>query len=185
MSREEAKAADQTFSDRNIQKNESPSLLRPIKKPCRHREQQEVSMYKSILVPLDGSKLAENILPEVEELALLLKAKLNLICVSKATVFPGADPTDAQVRVVNEAHNYLENLKKQLPAARIDIEIYTPYGNPAVKILEVSRRHDIDLIAMSTHGRSGIGRWLLGSVAEKVVRHSEIPVLLLRSHKMD
>jgi nucleotide-binding universal stress UspA family protein len=142
-------------------------------------------MYKSILVPLDGSKLAENILTEVEKLAVLLNARLNLIYVSKAHVFPGVDPTDAQVRVVSEAKEYLDNLKEQLLAKKIDIEIHTPYGNPAAKILEVSRRHDIDLIAMSTHGRSGIGRWLLGSVAEKVVRHSEKPVLLLRSHKMD
>ncbi|MBW2634795.1 MAG: universal stress protein [Deltaproteobacteria bacterium] len=142
-------------------------------------------MYKSILVPLDGSKLAENILPEVEELALLLNARLNLIYVSKAHVFPGVDPTDAQVRVVSKAKEYLDNLKEQLFAKKIDIEIHTPYGIPAVKIIEVSRRHDIDLIAMSTHGRSGIGRWLLGSVAEKIVRHSEIPVLLLRSHKID
>ena len=62
--------------------------------------------------------------------------------------------------------------------------MYTPYGNPADKILEISKQDDIDLIAMSTHGRSGIGRWLLGSVTEKVVRHSDIPVLLLRSHEM-
>ena len=142
-------------------------------------------MYKSILVPLDGSKLAENILAEVEQLAVLLNARLNLIYVSKAHVLPGVDPTDAQVRVVNKAKEYLDNLKEQLSTKNIDIEVHTPYGNPAAKILEVSRRHDIDLIAMSTHGRSGIGRWLLGSIAEKVVRHSEIPILLLRSHKMD
>ena len=142
-------------------------------------------MYKSILVPLDGSKLAENILTEVEELAVLLNARLNLIYVSKAHVFPGVDPTDAQVRVVNTAKEYLDNLKEQLLAKKIDIEIHTPYGNPAAKILEVSKRHDIDLIAMSTHGRSGIGRWLLGSVAEKVVRHSGKPVLLLRARETD
>ena len=142
-------------------------------------------MYKSILVPLDGSKLAENILAEVEELALLLNARLNLIYVSKAHVLPGVDPTNAQVRVVDKAKEYLDNIKEQLFAKKIEIEIHTPYGSPAVKIIEVSRLHDIDLIAMSTHGRSGIGRWLLGSVAEKIVRHSEIPVLLLRSHKMD
>ena len=142
-------------------------------------------MYKSILVPLDGSKLAENILTEVEELAVLLHARLNLIYVSKAHVLPGVDPTDAQVRVVNKAKQYLESLKKQLVTKHIDIQTHTPYGNPAEKILEVSRRHDIDLIAMSTHGRSGIGRWLLGSIAEKVVRHSDVPILLLRSHKKD
>jgi len=142
-------------------------------------------MYKSILVPLDGSTLAENILTEIEALALLLKAKLNLILVSKAHVLPGVDPTEAQVRVVNTANEYLEKIQNRLSAKNLEIEIHTPYGNPADKILEVCRRHDIDLIAMSTHGRSGIGRWLLGSVAEKVVRHSEIPVLLLRSQEVD
>ena len=142
-------------------------------------------MYKSILVPLDGSMLAENILAEIEALALLLDAKLNLIYVSKAHVLPGVDPTDAQVKVVNTAKEYLETIQERLSAKNFEIEIHTPYGNPADKILEFCRRHDIDLIAMSTHGRSGIGRWLLGSVAEKVVRHSEIPVLLLRSHEMD
>jgi nucleotide-binding universal stress UspA family protein len=142
-------------------------------------------MYRSILIPLDGSKLAESILAEVEELAVLINAKLNLICVSKAHVLPGLDPTDEQVRVVKEAQEYLENVKEKLSAKKIDMDLHTPYGNPADKILEVCKRHDIDLIAMSTHGRSGIGRWLLGSVAEKVVRHSEVPVLLLRSHVMD
>lgn len=142
-------------------------------------------MYKSILVPLDGSTLAENILIEVEELALLLKARLNLVCVSKAHVLPGVDPTDAQVRVVNSAKEYLENIKAQLTAKNIEVEIHTPYGNPADKVLGISKLHDIELIAMSTHGRSGIGRWLLGSVAEKIVRHSEVPVLLLRSGKLN
>ena len=142
-------------------------------------------MYKPILVPLDGSKLAENILTEVEELALLLNASLRLISVSKAHVLPGVDPTDAQVRVVNQAQKYLERIKERISAKNIPTEIHTPYGNPADKILGICKRHDIDLIAMSTHGRSGIGRWLLGSVAEKVVRHSEIPVLLLRSGKLD
>ncbi len=138
-------------------------------------------MYKTILVPLDGSKLAEAILPEVEELALVLKARLNLIRVSRAHVFPGADPTDSQVRVVRSAEAYLEGLKEKLSTKLNDIETHASYGSPADKILEVSRRQDIDLIAMSTHGRSGIGRWLLGSVAEKVVRHSDVPVLLLRA----
>ncbi|MCG6912119.1 MAG: universal stress protein [Deltaproteobacteria bacterium] len=142
-------------------------------------------MYTSILVPLDGSKLAENMLTEVEALALLLKAKLSLILVSRAHVLPGVDPTDAQVAVVSSANEYLEKIKERLSTGGLEVDIHTPYGNPAEKILEVCRRNDIDLIAMSTHGRSGIGRWLLGSVAEKVVRHSEIPVLLLRSHEAD
>ena len=142
-------------------------------------------MYKSILVPLDRSELAEKILPEVEELALLLKAKLHLICVSKAYVMPGVDATDAQVKVVNVAKEYLERIKERLLTNDIDIEIHTPYGQPAEKILSVCKGYHLDLVAMSTHGRSGISRWLLGSVAEKVVRHSEVPVLLHRSVRLD
>ena len=142
-------------------------------------------MYQSILVPLDGSKLAEAILPEVEELAAILNAQLHLVMVSRVNVLPGLDPTDAQVRVIHRAQEYLEKLEEQLSVRNIDIEPHAPYGDPAEKILEVCRRHDIDLIAMSTHGRSGIGRWLLGSIADKVVRHSEKPVLLLRARNTD
>ena len=142
-------------------------------------------MYNSILVPLDHSELAEKILPEVEALARLHKAELHLICVSKAVVMPGVDPTDAQVRVVNAAKEYLERAKERLSAGDVEVQMHTPYGNPAEKILDVCKRQHIELIAMSTHGRSGISRWLLGSVAEKVVRHSEIPVLLYRSAKLD
>ena len=71
-------------------------------------------MYQSILVPLDGSKLAEAILPEVEELAALLKARLHLVMVSRVNVLPGLDPTDAQVRVIHRAQEYLEKLEEQL-----------------------------------------------------------------------
>ena len=142
-------------------------------------------MFQSILVPLDGSKLAEAILPEVEELAALLKARLHLVMVSRVNVLPGLDPTDAQVRVIHRAQEYLEKLEEQLSVRNIDMEPHAPYGDPAEKILEICRRHDIDLIAMSTHGRSGIGRWLLGSIADKVVRHSEKPVLLLRARNTD
>ena len=142
-------------------------------------------MFQSILVPLDGSKLAEAILPEVEELAALLNARLHLVMVSRVNVLPGLDPTDAQVRVIHRAQEYLEKLEEQLSVRNMDIELHAPYGDPAEKVLEVCRRHDIDLIAMSTHGRSGIGRWLLGSIADKVVRPSEKPVLLLRARTTD
>ncbi|MGD8835793.1 MAG: universal stress protein [Desulfobacteraceae bacterium] len=142
-------------------------------------------MYRSMLIPLDGSKLAEAILPEVEELARILKAKLYLIRVSRAQVLPGRDPTDSQVEVVRRAQEYLEELKNKLSARHADIQIHAPYGSPADKILEVCRRQRVEMIAMSTHGRSGIGRWLLGSVAEKVVRHSDVPVLLLRAQEKD
>jgi nucleotide-binding universal stress UspA family protein len=140
-------------------------------------------VYKSILVPLDGSKLAEAILPEIEKIALELKSRIILLRVSRIHVLPGVDPSDAQIRAIRQSEEYLQGLEKQLTSRGFEVEVHTPYGDSAEKILETCSRYDFDLIAMSTHGRSGLGRWLLGSVAEKVVRHSEKPVLLLRAKK--
>jgi nucleotide-binding universal stress UspA family protein len=140
-------------------------------------------VYKSILVPLDGSKLAEAILPEIEKIAFELKSRIILVRVSQAYVFPGVDPSDAQIRAIRQSEEYLRGLERQLTSRGFEVEVHTPYGDSAEKILETCSRYDFDLIAMSTHGRSGLGRWLLGSVAEKVVRHSEKPVLLLRAQK--
>lgn len=142
-------------------------------------------MYKSILVPLDHSTLAEKILPDVEALARLMNAKLHLVCVGKAVVMPGIERTEAQARVVKAARQYLEKIREQLAAKNVEVEIHTPHGNAAENILNVGKQNQVELIAMSTHGRSGLGRWLIGSVADKVVRHSEIPVLLLRPGKLD
>jgi len=138
-------------------------------------------MYKSILVPLDGSKLAEAILPELEKVASSTKARIILLRVCRAHVFPGQDPTKAEVEVIREAEKYLNEIAQRLTAKDLDAEIHVRYGDVAEEILSHSKRNEIDLISMSTHGRSGLGRWLLGSVAEKIVRHSEKPVLLLRA----
>ena len=140
-------------------------------------------MYKSILVPLDGSKLAEEILPEIEKVASCMQARIVLVRVCRAHVFPGKDPTRAEVEVVREAELYLNKIVDQLKARGFDAEAHVRYGDVAEEILTHGRRNDIDLISMSTHGRSGLGRWLLGSVAEKIVRHCEKPVLLLRAQE--
>jgi nucleotide-binding universal stress UspA family protein len=137
-------------------------------------------MYKSILVPLDGSKLAEAILPEIEKVASCMRARIILLRVCRAHVFPGKDPTEAEVEVVRKAEKYLATIVADLNGKGFDAELHVRYGDVAEEILNHSKRNEIDLIAMSTHGRSGLGRWLLGSVAEKIVRHSEKPVLLLR-----
>ncbi len=133
-----------------------------------------------ILVPLDGSKCAEMVFPTMEKLAVDLKAVVALLRVAYAHVIPGADPTEAQVKVVNEAEDYLRELGKQLAAKGIKVETHVRYGHDAEEILDHASQPDIDLIAMTTHGRSGIKRFLLGSVAEKVLRHSPKPILLVR-----
>jgi len=133
-----------------------------------------------ILVPLDGSECAEVVLPQVEKLAAALKAEIVFLRVALAHTFPGADPTDAQVKVVREAEDYLQKWKERMSAKGLAAEVHVRYGNDAEEILDHAAQPDIDLIAMTTHGRSGVKRYLLGSVAEKVLRHSPKPVFLFR-----
>jgi nucleotide-binding universal stress UspA family protein len=140
-------------------------------------------MYKSILVPLDGSALAEAILPEIEKIARSVRARIVLLRVCRAHVFPGRDPTEAEIDVVRRAEEYVTAIRDRLAAEGFEVEALVRYGVVAEEILTHSSRKDIDLIAMSTHGRSGLGRWALGSVAEKIVRRSDKPVLLLRARE--
>ena len=135
---------------------------------------------KRILVPLDGSACAENILPTVESLARNLKASVALLRVAYAYTFPGVDPTDAEVKVVREAEEYVKRIEDRLKSNGLVADSHVRYGDAAAEILDHAAMKDIDLLAMSTHGRSGVGRWLLGSVTEKVLRHSPKPIFLVR-----
>lgn len=133
-----------------------------------------------MLVPLDGSGCAENVLPKVEELATELKASISLLRVVYAHTFPGMDPTEAEVKVVREAEEYLGKIGDRLKAKGFKVDSHVRYGNDAEEILDHAAQKDIDFIAMTTHGRSGVKRFLLGSVVEKVLRHSSKPIFLVR-----
>jgi len=133
-----------------------------------------------ILVPLDGSRCAETVIPRVEELIAGKEKGICLLRVVSASTFPGVDPTEAQVKVVREAEDYLEGLKEHLRAKGLDVDTHVRYGDDAEEILDHAAQKEIDLIAMSTHGRSGVKRFFLGSVAEKVLRHAPKPVYLVR-----
>jgi acetoin utilization protein AcuB len=135
---------------------------------------------KRILVPLDGSECAENVLSKVEELATELKATITLLRVAYAHTFPGTDPTEAEVKVVREAEEYLRRIEDRLKAKGFKVDSHVRYGNDAEEILDHAAQKDIDFIAMTTHGRSGVKRFLLGSVAEKLLRHSPKPIFLVR-----
>jgi nucleotide-binding universal stress UspA family protein len=136
--------------------------------------------FQRLLVPLDGSPCAEDVLPFAERLAGDLKAGISLLRVVYAHTFPGVDPTDAEVAVVQEAENYLRDIEGQLKGKGIDVDSHVRYGDDAEEILDHAARKGIDFIAMTTHGRSGVKRWLLGSVAEKILRHAPKPVYLVR-----
>jgi nucleotide-binding universal stress UspA family protein len=84
------------------------------------------------------------------------------------------------VKVVREAEEYLRGIENRLKAKGFKVDSHVRYGNDAEEILDHAAQKDIDLIAMTTHGRSGVKRFLLGSVAEKILRHSPKPVFLVR-----
>lgn len=137
----------------------------------------------SVLVPLDGSPLAEAALPKA--LALLEgspEATLVLLRAAEAPTLSGVDPTEAQIAAVDEASKYLEKVAGQLRARGIaNVKTSVWYGAPAPAIVEAAEVGRVDYIVMSTHGRSGLGRLILGSVAESVLRGTRIPILLVRA----
>jgi len=140
-------------------------------------------MFKRILVPLDGSEVAESILPYVENLATTHQSKVVLLRVALAHTLPGQDEVKAEVEVVREAEDYLKGVEERLKKEGFDVESHVRYGRDAEEIVDFCHEPDIDAVAMFTHGRTGVGRWLLGSVAEKVVRHCPLPVVLFRPEK--
>ena len=136
----------------------------------------------AILVPLDGSAMAELALPRATELARAAGARLLVLRAAEAHTLPGADPTDAQIRVVQEAEAYLARIAERLGTAGVaEVETSVWYGPPASAIIEAARLRKADLIVMTTHGRSGVQRLIFGSVAESVLRGMTTPILLIRS----
>jgi nucleotide-binding universal stress UspA family protein len=136
--------------------------------------------FKKILVPLDGSLLAEHALAKVAELA-AGGGVVMLVRAAEAHTLPGVDPTEMQVEVVREAEEYLARVAARLERDGVkDVQTSVWYGSPVSAIVEAARLRGADVIVMSTHGRSGLGRLILGSVAESVLRSTATPILLLR-----
>ena len=135
----------------------------------------------TIVVPLDGSTLAEGALARAVELAVSAGARLVLLRAALAHALPGADLIDAQVEVVSDAETYLEKVAERVRALGVrDVRCSVWYGAPAPAIIDAAALNHADLIVMMTHGRSGLGRFVMGSVAESVLRGTTTPILLLR-----
>ena len=141
-------------------------------------------MYKRVLVPLDGSELAESIVPLLLEIARPLGMAIVLLRVLEPLT-PLA--TDGMPLVLDDlaarrqaAEAYLGPIAVGLRTRGIDVSTEVRIGRVDEEILAVAREVGADLIAMSTHGRGGLGRLLFGSVAEQVLRHADVPVFLMR-----
>lgn len=126
-------------------------------------------MIKSVLVPLDGSELAEQALGYAIPIATRHEATLHLVFVIRK---------DADASEDDNAREYLSNIANQID---VYAQTHVRLGTPADEIIDTSDELEDPLIVMTTHGRTGIGRWIYGSVADKVVHAAESPVLLLRS----
>jgi nucleotide-binding universal stress UspA family protein len=135
-----------------------------------------------ILVPLDGSELAEAAIDAALDLGRDRSSKLVILRAAEAHTLPGADPTDEQVAVVREAEEYLAAVADRLTKRGVkDVDTSVWYGPAAAAVIEAAKLKKADLIVMSTHGRSGLGRLILGSVAESVLRGTMTPVCVVRA----
>jgi nucleotide-binding universal stress UspA family protein len=132
----------------------------------------------TILVPLDGSALAEQALPFAERVARVAQSRVILARVVPA--FSAAE-TSTEASIALTAREYLEEVASRLRRAESTVEVAVPKGDAAAQIVGAVAAHGADLIVMSTHGRSGIGRWLYGSVADAVIRLARVPVMLIPS----
>ena len=137
---------------------------------------------KTILVPLDGSAVAEAALKPAVDIARQAGATLILLRAAEAHTGPMGDIVDAQVEVMREAEAYLTAARARvLAAGAARAEVSAWYGPPAEAIVEAARHRHADLIVMASHGRSGVARLVLGSVAESVLRATAVPILLIRA----
>jgi nucleotide-binding universal stress UspA family protein len=143
-----------------------------------------------ILLPLDGSDLSRLALPVGEEMSVMLKVPITLfqmarIIIPYADAVVGAPFINFSKWIKDEeklVHIEINALEKKLREKGLTItHIITSGFNAADEIIQAGKKVDADLIVMSTHGRSGLGRWALGSVAERVLRYSEIPLLLVNA----
>ena len=150
-------------------------------------------MYKKILVPLDGSKLAECALPYVEELARGCDTE-EVILVSVTERVQGyrafEDPSqplgqrlapEASGKKEKQAQRYLDRIAKAMEAKGINVGTEVLLGDPAEEIAIYAEHTGCDIIVMSSHGRSGPSRWTHGSVADRVFRGSPVPLLMVRA----
>lgn len=146
-------------------------------------------MYRHILVPLDGSPLAEQVLAHVHALAAnegtsritLLRAVAPVFSTSvDYTGVLASSVADAMETLVQEARDYLAGVANEFRAEGYRVNVEVSALAPADAILDYAESEHADLIAIATHGRSGVGRWVFGSVTQKVVQAAPVPVLVIR-----
>ncbi|HEY41247.1 MAG TPA: universal stress protein [Dehalococcoidia bacterium] len=147
-------------------------------------------MYQHIMVPLDGSELAECVLPHVEAVA----AGCNVTTVTLIMVVPPLRMYGgAETRISPEERKHLEEDSVKIATAYLEekaqllkdkgvlAEVKVLLGNVVDQLVDYIDKNGVDLIVIATHGRSGVSRLFLGSVADRLLRHAPVPVLMVRA----
>jgi nucleotide-binding universal stress UspA family protein len=149
-------------------------------------------MYKKILVPLDGSELAECVLPHVESIAKGCGVQ-NVVFLRIVEPFymptgyygQGSFSEEDIKRIDSEnkisAENYLSQLVSRTTYDGVTAQSEVIMGKAAESIIDYATKNSIDLITIATHGRSGVSRWVWGSVADRILRSACVPVLMVRA----
>jgi len=171
-----------SVADKVLRTSRKPVLLVHSQDEAQTPEVREIQI-KRILVPLDGSPLAESALPFVEDLAVSLHASLVLQDVVVPTPELSAAFLPYSTSILNElqagAKKYVDGVAKRIAKQGVRVETNVAVGQAAETILDAAKQTGADLIALSTHGRSGPVRWIMGSVADAVIRHSDRPCLVI------
>lgn len=150
-------------------------------------------MYKKVLVPLDGSALAEGALGDLKEIAKAFKPEVVLLSVATSVLPPfyGSQIPGADQKIYEKAEadyeawlkSYLEKVMERLQKDGVSASSVVLKGKAAESIIDYAKKNGVDLIIMTTHGHSERAPWVLGSVADKVVRLSTVAVMLIPSEK--
>lgn len=164
-----------SVAERVVQAAQAPVLL--VRCSDRDaRDAREPLCCRRILVPLDGLAKAEQVLPPTAELARALGCKVILFQVPATFLFE-----HSSLAAERMANAYLARVAGRLKEQGIKVSVATGPGLVAESVVQFAQSNDVDLIAMATHGRTGIARWALGSVAGDVIREGSTPVLLVRT----
>ena len=143
-----------------------------------------IGLYDKILVPLDGSMLAEQVLPHLQRLATPTDTTFVLVNVINSANYVATHsrylPPDYFTRLRASAEAYLAEQQRPLEEAGFRVEAYVGDGDAAGSVLQIATATHADLIAMTTHGHSGFVRWALGSVAERIISETTLPIFLVR-----
>jgi nucleotide-binding universal stress UspA family protein len=173
-----------------VQSTHQPVLL--VRASMFNSKRRQVRVFSRILLPLDGSEVGEAALPYISEIALRLKSEVTLLSVIESSqhvrTIGGQDyihyPEQQIESIKIDINKYLSVVSKKLTDSGVNVRSIVKEGDAAAEIIKYAKEHNVRLVAMSSHGRSGMRQWVFGSVSNKVLHAGKTPLLLVRPLQM-